>query len=253
MRTSERSLPYLKSTPPAASPTRGHDLDVASTNHGGQVYLSYCASCHGLEGRGAARRRAGSRGQWRRGTAKGPQNVIMVVLGGLPARQTYAPMLAIGAGMSDADVADVANYVRKSWGNNAPATASPESVRMQCVSYDRHADVGRTRHRLSGRLAPDANLRTVVSDRPQAPLYARLAAITDMTLAQDAPQLVSEVHKALPKLSTAQVVNGLAAAYCPIVRGNAQLDANAKALRIGHFSELVYTQLSSNGLPVGRH
>jgi len=239
---------YLKSTPPAASPTRGHDLDAASTNHGGQVYLSYCASCHGLKGEGlpgAVPALAGNGAV----AAKGPQNVIMVVLGGLPARQSYAPMLAIGAGMSDADIADVANYVRKSWGNNAPATASPDSVRAVRPAVDTLL----SGERVTGcpAVAPDALAQLVAS--PQAPLRARLAAITDATLAQDTPALVAEVHKALPKLSTAQVVNGLAAAYCPVVRADAGLDANARALRIGHFSELVYTQLNSNGLPVGRH
>ncbi len=236
---------YLKSTPPAASPARGHDVDAASTKHGGQVYLSYCAACHGVDGKGlpgAVPALAGNGAV----NAKGPQNVIMVVLGGLPARQTYAPMLAIGAGMTDAEVADVANYVRKSWGNNAPATASPDSVR----SVRGTVDTLMSGERESGcpPVAPAELARLVGS--PQAPLEARLAAITDMTLAQDTPRLVADVHKALPKLSTAQVVNGLAAAYCPIVRGNTQLNANAKALRIGHFSELVYTQLSSGGLPV---
>ena len=43
-------------------------------------------------------------------------------------------MLAIGAGMSDADIADVTNYVRKSWGNDAPATASAESVHAACAA-----------------------------------------------------------------------------------------------------------------------
>ena len=238
---------YIKSTPPAASPARGHDLDAASTNHGGQVYLSYCASCHGLKGEGLP------------GTvpalaangavvAKGPQNVIMVVLGGLPARQGYAPMLAIGAGMSDADVADVANFVRKSWGNDAPATASPDDVRAARPTVDTLM----SGERVSGcpAVTPDALAKLVGS--PQAPLHARLAAITDATLAQDAPGLVADVHKALPKMPTAQLVNGLAAAYCPVVRVDASLDASAKALRIGHFSELAYTQLNSNGLPVGR-
>ncbi len=236
---------YLKSTPPAASPARGHDLDSASTNHGGQVYLSYCASCHGLKGEGlpgAVPALAGNGAV----VAKGPQNVLMVVLGGLPARQGYAPMLAIGAGMSDADIADVANYVRKSWGNNAPATASAENVRAVRPTVDTLM----SGERVTGcpAVAPDALARLVA----QAPVHAKLAAITDATLAQETPALVAQVRRTLPTLTTSQVVNGLAAAYCPIVRGDAQLDANARALRIGHFSELVYTQLNSNGLPVGR-
>ncbi len=238
---------YLKSTPPAASPARGHDVDAASTNHGGQVYVSYCASCHGLKGEGlpgAVPALAGNGAV----TAKGPENVVMVVLGGLAARQTYAPMLAIGAGMSDADIADAANYVRKSWGNDAPATATAESV---------HAVRGQVDTLMNGErvtgcpaVEPPELARLVAG--PQAPLHGRLEPITEATLAQDVPSLVADVRKALPKLATAQVVNGLAAAYCPVVRGSAQLDANAKALRIGHFSELVYTQLNSNAVLAGR-
>jgi mono/diheme cytochrome c family protein len=238
---------YLKSTQPAPSPQRGHEVDVASTNHGGQVYLSYCASCHGLKGEGlpgAVPALAGNGAVM----AKGAQNVIMVVLGGLQARQDYAPMLAIGAGMSDAEVADVVNYVRKSWGNDAPATAAADSVRAARGVVDTLM----SGERVSGcpAVVPPELARLVAS--PQARLHARLAAIDEATLAQDVPPLVADVREALPTLPTAQVVNGLAAAYCPVVRGDAGLDANAKALRIGHFSELVYTQLSSNGLPVGR-
>jgi hypothetical protein len=86
-------------------------------------------------------------------------------------------------------------------------------------------------------VVPPELARLVAS--PQARLHARLAAIDEATLAQDVPPLVADVREALPTLPTAQVVNGLAAAYCPVVRGDAGLDANAKALRIGHFSELV--------------
>jgi mono/diheme cytochrome c family protein len=238
---------YLKSTAPAPSPPRGRDLDVASTNHGGQVYLSDCASCHGLKGEGlpgAVPALAGNGAVM----AAGPQNILMVVLGGLQARQGYAPMLAIGAGMSDADVADVANYVRKNWGNDAPATASADGVRAARGAVDTLM----TGEPATGcpAVVPPQLARLVAG--PQAPLHAQLAAITEATLAQAVPPLVAKVRKAVPKLATAQIVNGLAAAYCPVVRGDPALDASAKALHIGHFSEFVYTQLSSNGLPPGR-
>jgi len=36
------------------------------------------------------------------------------------------------------------------------------------------------------------------------------------------------------------------------VRADPALDVGQKALRIGHFSEFVYTQLGANGLPTGR-
>ena len=49
--------------------------------------------------------------------AREADNVIRVVLGGLPATKSYAPMPALGAGMTDAQIAAVANYIRTAWGN----------------------------------------------------------------------------------------------------------------------------------------
>ena len=55
----------------------------------------------------------------------GPQNVIRTILGGIEAKGTDAPMPAIGAGMTDQQIADVTNYVRQAWGNKAPPNAGP--------------------------------------------------------------------------------------------------------------------------------
>src|SRR5262249_40816525 len=60
--------------------------------------------------------------------AQGPQNVIRVVLGGLEASHGFAPMPAVGSGLSDGDVAAVANYIRTSWGNKAPPTTEAGTV-----------------------------------------------------------------------------------------------------------------------------
>ena len=61
-------------------------------------------------------------------TAKGPENVIRVVLGGLEATNGLAPMPAYGATMSDQEIADAVNYVRSSWGNHAPADVGPGAI-----------------------------------------------------------------------------------------------------------------------------
>ena len=37
-------------------------------------------------------------------------------------------MPAVGAGMTDQQIADVTNYIRQSWGNEAPPNAGPGMV-----------------------------------------------------------------------------------------------------------------------------
>ena len=55
--------------------------------------------------------------------AQGPENVLRVVLGGLPASHGLSPMPAVGVGMSDAQVANTVNYIRNAFGNAAPGSA----------------------------------------------------------------------------------------------------------------------------------
>jgi Cytochrome C oxidase, cbb3-type, subunit III len=94
---------------------------------GSQSYLSYCASCHQLDGKGLAGVIPSLAGN---GLVKSqrPENVIQVVLNGLGASRGLAPMPAVGAGMSDNEIVDAVNYIRVSWGNGAPANASSGTV-----------------------------------------------------------------------------------------------------------------------------
>ena len=67
----------------------------------------------------------------------GPENVIRVVVGGLPALNDYAPMPAAGAELSDQNVADIVNYVRTHFGNsytNAVSAADVSAARRRTTS-----------------------------------------------------------------------------------------------------------------------
>ena len=91
-----------KAPPPAPA-------EVAAVGTG--PYLSNCASCHGVDGRGMAGMVPALAGNGAV-DSQGPENVLRVVLDGLDASHDLGPMPAVGAGMSDADIADVTNYVR---------------------------------------------------------------------------------------------------------------------------------------------
>ncbi len=51
-----------------------------------------------------------------------------MVLKGLPQRGNYIPMPALGGQLDDQQIADIANYVRSSWGNNAQTNSTAALV-----------------------------------------------------------------------------------------------------------------------------
>jgi mono/diheme cytochrome c family protein len=50
------------------------------------------------------------------------------VLNGVPAQGKYVPMPPFASQLSDQQIADLANYVRSSWGNAAPPNTSAVMV-----------------------------------------------------------------------------------------------------------------------------
>ena len=118
---------YLKSVRPEETFANNKGAYHRKGAPGEDVYLAQCASCHGPDGKGQPGRVPGLAGNGAV-MAGGPENVIRAVLGGLPPAHGLGPMPAVGASLSDEDVARVADYVRNSFGNAAPATSEPKNV-----------------------------------------------------------------------------------------------------------------------------
>lgn len=234
---------YLKSTPAQSSYTSTQTTAFTGQDPlGRQTYLNNCASCHQLDGKGIANSVPSLAGNGAV-LAAGPEDVIRVLLGGIEAQGSYAPMPAVGDSMSDQDVADVTNYIRQAWGNKAPPNAGPGVV-------------GNLRpHTFTGmNIGPDGHCGTVVQPElasvindPKSGITDALKAMTLENILQTTDQVVSKVKAAAPKASPADVVNSLTLAYCPIVRDDAKVPANLKVPTLDHFSERVYSSLESNG------
>ncbi len=104
--------------------------EAAMLAHGKARYDQVCGLCHGVDGLGKpgqAPPLAGS--EWV--NTKDFQRLARIPLQGLNGQlsvkgQTWSlSMPAMGAAMSDADLADVLTYIRNSWGNkNSPVTAA---------------------------------------------------------------------------------------------------------------------------------
>jgi mono/diheme cytochrome c family protein len=230
---------YLKSTP--AKPGFQPSITARMPNGtlpGAQAYLNHCASCHQIDGKGIANVIPPLAGN---GAVKsgGPQTVIRVILGGVEAQGSYAPMPALGIGMTDREIADVTNYVRAAWSNNAPATAGPGEV----------ADLRRASHTyLSGTLACPAVVQPAMAKIVADPkIKTLLGQVTEENLLPQVNRIVAAVKSAGPGIAQADMVNSLTIAYCPIIEKQTALSPEERLARLNQFGERVYTQLSQGG------
>jgi len=232
---------YLKSTPPRAhTPYVQASAFTGSQPEGAQAYLNYCASCHQPKGEGLAGSVPALVGNGAV-LAAGPQDVIRVVLGGIEAQGTYSPMPAIGARMTDQEVADAVNYVRQSWGNKAQANAAPGEVgalrKVTKSVLALSAQGGGCGHVVDKDLAPV---------EASASVQKTLHQMTLQTILYSADDLLAQAHKAAPHAKQADIINSLTIAYCPIVQaGSGTLQQKVEML--DEFAERLYTQSNTHG------
>jgi mono/diheme cytochrome c family protein len=227
---------YIKEATANTPATAAAEGTPPPTRAGGEVYLNACAFCHGIDGKGVAGQipaLAGSPAV----TAEGPQNVIRVVVGGLEATHGFAPMPAVGVGLTDGDVAAVVNYVRTSWGNQAPATAEAGTV----------ADL-----RPKTRTLLTANLPDGCPGISNPALSKSVDGVRDQLNKVGPAAMLQAIDSILPKLKTSgakddDIVNALTAAYCPVVTADKDASAAERAAQLGNFSVLVYGQVKNGG------
>ena len=223
---------YLKSIPAKQSfPDRQAVAAAAINAPGATDYTTFCASCHQGDGTGVAGVVPALVGNGAV-LAKGPEDVIRVVIGGLAATGTYAAMPAIGSGMTDRQVADVTNYVRNAWTNKAPDNAQTGDVSSLR---------GKTNTMLAGGdCAPEA---AALSD-PNSGIVAALRAITPDTMLNRIGDIVVKAKAALPKAARADLVNDLTAAYCPVLKQDKAVAPERRPQQLAEFSQLVYSRLA---------
>jgi len=97
---------------------------------GAGLYLNQCSSCHGRDGLGHGDLLPPLAGN-PAALERNPSSIINIVLngagrivvGGVPDSYRMTPFRVL---LSDQEIADVATFVRSSWGNNGPAVAASE-------------------------------------------------------------------------------------------------------------------------------
>lgn len=118
---------YLKDIPPNSTLRQGKPAPDPTRAAGATLYLDHCAGCHQAGGRGMPGVFPPLAGN---GVvlASDPADILKVVLNGVPAQGKYVPMPPFASQLSDQQIADLANYVRSSWGNAAPPNTSTAMV-----------------------------------------------------------------------------------------------------------------------------
>ena len=116
---------------------------------GKKTYETVCGVCHGTDGLGKPGQfppLAGS--EWV--NAKGDKRLAQIPLDGLngevhvKGQDWSASMAAMGAGLSDSDLAAVLTYIRSSWGNNASAVTADDVKAVRAATAGKPAINGET-------------------------------------------------------------------------------------------------------------
>ncbi len=84
-------------------------------------------------------------------------------------------------------------------------------------------------------------------DDPRTGIGDALKGITLANVLQTVDQIVPKVRAAAPNVAQADVVNGLSAAYCPVITADTSATGPQKAIEFNNFSVRVYSALRSNG------
>jgi mono/diheme cytochrome c family protein len=122
---------YLKALPANSELRTGYGEADPTRQRGMTLYLDHCSACHQPGGGGipGAFPPLASNGAV---LAPDPSDIVQVVIRGVPARGHYIAMPSFGAKLSDREVADIANYVRTSFGNiAAPDTTAAMVAKLR--------------------------------------------------------------------------------------------------------------------------
>ena len=229
---------YLKSTAAKQTITASESSKgVAPTNVSGQAYLTHCASCHQPDGQGVKNAIPALAGNGAV-TTKGPENVIRAVLGGLPAMNGLSPMPAYGQTMTNAEIAEAVNYVRHSWGNNAPADVGPgdvDKLREKALTM-LSADRPEACIPIADAAKPNKALPTAVDTGDVKDKLEKMST-SDMLTTIDT--ILPGIKKGAPEATPDQITNALTAAYCPYAM---KAEGAEKSVALGNFAVLVYGQ-----------
>jgi mono/diheme cytochrome c family protein len=227
---------FLKDQPTTAVEVAANKATWAGDRlaDGKLVYENNCQSCHQANGKGI-NGSVPSLVHDDAVTAAEPYNVVMAMLEGFPSQGTWSAMGSFAKALTDDQIADVANYVRTAWGNNAIPNATPWSV--SSWRSNATAPNASEAHAL---LCPSLSTDVLQPALAAGPGALKKAAGDPAEMAQ----LVSNYRTARPKTSNAQLIEALSTAYCRSVASEKISEARVSA-KIADFAGRAATAIGS--------
>jgi mono/diheme cytochrome c family protein len=227
---------YLKdqphdSTSLSASKAKMPAQDLA---RGRALYADNCSSCHQRDGKGIAGTAPALAGN-DAVTAAEPYNLIMAMLEGFPAQGNWGAMGSFAKTLSDDQIADIANYVRTAWGNNAAPNAAPWSV----GNWREHSATPQP-SQADALLCPNLKQDVIAPALDSGPDALNKAARDRAGM----NTLVSHYLTARPHSSTGEVIEALSTAYCRTVADQHLSQARASA-QMADFAQRVAVSVGS--------
>ena len=179
-------------------------------------------------------------------TAAEPSNVIMAMLEGIAPQGQWGAMGSFANTLSDEQIADVTNYVRTAWGNDAQPNATPWGV----TSLRKYAATEPSSSAISSRTITHALLCPNLDDGVIKPALAAGAVSLEKAAVNRGSMvtLIRGYQSAVPKATRADVVEALSTAYCRLLADKPISEAQMSA-QISDFAQRVAAGLG-DGKPM---
>ncbi len=108
---------------------------------GGGLYANFCAKCHQVDGAGDPAQAPALAGSGVVRSADASSVIHIIVSGGtkdpslqIPGMTKIDPMPAFAKQFSDREIAEVASFVRRSWGNDAPPVTERQVAKIRAAA-----------------------------------------------------------------------------------------------------------------------
>lgn len=225
------------------APQAASKMTAGAHDRAAKLYVDNCIACHQDKGAGMAGTippLAGNPAV----LAAGPGDVIRVVLTGIAATGKFGAMPAFAGALSDRDVADLANYVRSSWGNSAAPNATPDMVAGFRAAVVVSAAGSETARALECPQVGGSPTATDLDPATTKILNEQMSGGASL----DISKLVDGYQSANQGAGLADTVNALVGAYCPILAKGPQ-DNAAKRAALSRFADEVAAYVAGQALP----
>jgi mono/diheme cytochrome c family protein len=226
---------YLKHQKPSAGPVAPSPDKWPRQAGAAGLYQDHCGACHQSDGRGIPGTVPALKGN-DVVTAAEPSNVIMVMLEGISPQGQWGAMGSFAHTLNDEQIADVTNYVRTAWGNDAQPNATPWGV----TSLRKYAATEQSSSATSPRTITHALLCPNLDAAVIKPALAA-GAVSLQKAAVDREGMVALIRgyqSSVPKATRGDVVEALSTAYCRLLADKPISEAQMSA-QISDFAQRV--------------